>query len=122
MTEEIKPEWWVEPYRDTVHQGCLNCPSIERLASMDMTIAVGFGSACVSKDGLIVYGEFMEDCRAGEEDRDPQYWTVQDAENAALKDPDHDWRIVKYAPLRDAMWQRHGPGEWALIKSGKGFA
>ena len=109
---------WVkmEPYEGKIYQGCLNCPPVQRLAPMDMVIAVGFGSATLTKDGQVVYSEPQRSC---EED---EFWTVAMAEAEALKDPDHDWRITMFAPLRDREYQRHGPGQWVLIASGMGFA
>lgn len=82
---------------------------------MDMLIAVGFGMAVVTKDGLPVYQEHrnMEEA---------DFWTTQEAENAALADPDHDWQIILEAPLRGRTYQRHAPGQWVLIDSNPGFA
>ncbi len=42
--------------------------------------------------------------------------------DAAVADPDHDWRIFKFAPLYDAVYQRHAAGQWVLIERGEGFA
>lgn len=105
----------VEPYTGTVAQGCLNCLPVEKVAPMEMLIAVGFGSACVTCDDEIVYGE-MEFEREGKE-----LWTTQDAENEALKNPEHDWRIEKFGPLHGEVYQRHEPGKWVLIDSNIGF-
>jgi hypothetical protein len=79
-------------------------------------IAVGFGSASVTRDGVEVWSEPVGDY--SEDD----IWTGADAEKAAAADPDHDWRISKYASLYDAVYQRHGPGQWVLIERGDGFA
>ena len=32
-------------YQGEIHQGCPHCEPVEQIASMDMVIAVGFGSA-----------------------------------------------------------------------------
>lgn len=82
---------------------------------MDGWIAVGFGYAAVTRDGKEVYSEPND----GDEDK---MWTGADAEKVAAADPDHDWRISKYAPLYDAVYQRHGEGQWVLIERGDGFA
>ena len=103
-----------KPYKGVIHQGCLNCPPVERLASMDMIIAVGFGSAYVMKDDKCVYSE--------DEVKDSDYPTLRRVENKARKDPDHDWRVVLEAPLRSREYQRQGKNEWVLIRSGQGFA
>lgn len=100
---------------EELHIGCACCSTAARVAPMDMIIAVGFGSACVTKNGELVYHE------QGVEN-DDDYWTVQDAENAALKEPDCDWRIEKFAPLHGETFQRHGNGLWVCIESNKGFA
>ena len=82
---------------------------------MDGWIAVGFGSAGVTKDGKEVYSEPLD----GDE---TNIWTGAEAEQVAASDPDHDWRIHKYAPLYEAVYQRHGDGQWVLIQQGEGFA
>lgn len=85
---------------------------------MDMLIAVGFGSAYVTRDGETVYNEMdYRDSVDGSE-----FWTVQTAENVAAQDPNHDWRIVKYGPLHGETFQRQGKGKWYCIESNKGFA
>lgn len=82
---------------------------------MDEIIAVGFGDAHVEKDGEIIYSEPTEyDGHS--------FWTVQDAENEAMKDPDHDWRIALYAPLRGRTFQRQGKSKWVLVEEDMGFA
>lgn len=94
--------------------GCLNCGPQPTTLSMDAWIAVGFGSAGVTKDGKEVWSE--------KADPDDDGWTCQDAEDEALKDPDHDWRIFFYGPLSEAEYQRHAAGQWVLISKGLGFA
>lgn len=102
--------------KNGLHVGCLNCSTAALIAPMNMIIAVGFGSAYVTKDDECVYDEqqAMQD--------EAEEWTVQDAENAALADPDHDWRIVKHGPMHGGTFQRHGPGEWVCVESNEGFA
>ncbi len=95
-----------------IHIGCLCCSTACQVAHMDMVIAVGFGMANVTRDGVPVY----------EEPREGPYWTVQDAENAALGDPDHDWQIMKEGALHGETFQRHGPGRWVCVESNEGFA
>jgi hypothetical protein len=113
---------------------------------MDMLIAVGFGIALVTKDGEVVYDE--RNCKGqyqcpicdgtgysvGIEEFDNElcylchgaqlsdFWTTQDAENAALKDPDHDWRIIKHGPLYGVTYQRQDVGLWVLVDKNIGFA
>ena len=102
--------------QDKIHIGCLNCSTAAMEAPMQMLICVGFGSAMVTRDGELVHdGE-----RAFQDGEEP--WTVQDAEDAAAQDPDHDWQIVKYGPMHGETFQRHGPSKWICIESNPGFA
>lgn len=101
------------PYEGAIHQGCLNCPPVERVAPMNMLIAVGFGYAAVTRGSKVVFREKPND-------DDLHY--LEEFEAMAAKDPDHDWRVVLNAPLRSRTYQRHGPGKWVLIESGEGFA
>jgi len=84
---------------------------------LDAIIAVGFGYAAVTKNDEDVYDE-NRDCK---DDRD-NAWTCQMAEDAALKDPDNDWRIHLVAPLSERHYQRQGESNWVLYEKGIGFA
>lgn len=108
--------WTKEPPIKAKMRGCALAPMFE-IAPMDEIIAVGFGDAHVEKDGEIVYKEPLWEFQDTED-----VWTFQDAEDEALKDPDHDWRVVLYAPLRGRVFQRHEPGKWVLIEENMGFA
>jgi hypothetical protein len=107
--------WTKQPAIEGRHQGCLSAGVAENLFPMDAVIAVGFGSATVTRDGDQVYD--------GDEEleRDNEI-TGQMAEDAAAADPDHDWRISLIGPLSERVYQRHGPGQWVLIAQGEGFA
>lgn len=91
-------------------------PALEprKIASMEMVICVGFGSAYVSRDGETVWQEQQE----AEWD---DLWTVEKAESVASLDPDHDWRIHRIGPLSEFHWQRQG-NEWVMYHKGEGFA
>ena len=102
-----------KPIHGTI-MGCAHNP-IYDVAPMDMPIAVGFGRAEVTKDSTVVYKEPPEYDESG-------WWTVKNAESAAQKDPDHDWRIMLYAPLYGKCYQRQGEGLWVLIAENEGFA
>lgn len=96
---------------------CLTCGCGARSdLPMDRTIAVGFGSAGYSKDGVPLWDE----SEAGD-DWDKMH-TVQTVEDLAKADPDHDWRISFFAPLYEAEYQRQGEGVWVLVRKGEGFA
>lgn len=85
------------------------------VADMNMTIAVGFGSAKVTKDNKTIYDE-------NDFDDWDDMWTVQDAENEALKNPDYDWRIIIHAPMHGQIYQRQGVGLWVMVDKNIGFA
>jgi hypothetical protein len=96
------------------HIVCLTCGcGPKNDLSMGREIAVGLGQASYSRDGETLWRE------QGDEETFP---TVQDVENFALGDPDHDWRITFYAPLYEAEYQRQGEGQWILVRKGEGFA
>lgn len=94
--------------------GCLHCGYQHEILPMDAVIAVGFGSAELEKDGDIVWmesGQEFEDCM-----------TVEQAEEMAAADPNHDWRIHLIAPLSERHYQRQGERHWVLYEKGNGFA
>jgi hypothetical protein len=93
---------------------CLNCGYQYDVLPMDTIIAVGFGYATVTKNNEEIYNEINVE--------DENYWTVQDAEDEATKDPDNDWRIHLVAPLSERHYQRQGEKHWVLYKKGMGFA
>lgn len=99
------------------HGGCLCCGYQHEHIPMDKLIAVGFGWATVTKNGEEVYNERDVEAKGSED-----FWTVQDAENEALKEPDNDWRIHLVAPLSERHYQRQGDGLWVLYEKGMGFA
>jgi hypothetical protein len=93
--------------------GCAHCGFQHSILPLNAIIAVGFGSAWLSKDAEIVY----------EEPRDPlKIITVAQAETLAATDPKHDWRIHLVAPLSERHYQRQGEKHWVLYEKGQGFA
>lgn len=70
---------------------------------MDYLIAVGFGSACLTKND-----EFI--------------MSVMDAEQMAIMDPEAGWRIHLIGPLSGTHFQRQGLKLWVLYEQGQGFA
>ena len=93
--------------------GCLYCGAMHKALNMNAVLAVGFGTCTVSKNSSIVYSEPQDS---------EEFWEARDAEELAVKDPDQDWRIHFYAPLYEAVYQRHGENHWVLIEKGQGFA
>lgn len=98
-----------------LHQGCASCSTAALIAPMNMIIAVGFGSAIVTKNNKLIYDEN----NLGD---DGSYWTVQDAEKLAIESPDADWRIQKNGPLHGETFQRQGVNNWVCVESNQGFA
>lgn len=95
---------------------CLTCGTLVQELSMDEEISVGFGFANVTKDGEIIYDEAEAELSGG------KIWTVQDAENEAAKDQNHDWRINLIGGMRGRVFQRHDVGKWVLVKENYGIA
>lgn len=108
-----------EPIIEGSKNQCKCCPPIPTQACMNKVIAVGFGAAYVSRDGLLVLdGEKRySDSEDGED-----LLTFADAEEVASKDPDHDWRVVFYGPLHGETYQRQGEKAWLCIERNDGFA
>jgi hypothetical protein len=93
-------------------------PNNPRYANMSMVIAVGFGSAYVFRDGKAIFdGESPAQYGYSETDH-----TLAEFEAMAQLDPDHDWRVELYAPLKELEYQRQADGRWLLIRTGMGFA
>lgn len=92
--------------------GCLSCGPMKTQLCRDNLIAVGFGSAHLSRDGEIV----LDENDSGE------FHTVGEAEDLAAADPDHDWRIVLNGPMRGSTYQRQGEMAWLLVAKNQGFA
>lgn len=94
---------------------CLTCGSGSHdIMDMNDLLGVGFGDVTVTKDGELIYSEIGREMN--------ELWNGEDAENEALKDPDHDWRVHFYAPLYEAHYQRQGDKHWVLVEKGEGFA
>lgn len=99
--------------------GCLHCGYQHDVLPMDAIIAVGFGSATLTKGKELIYDESGH----GKEHEDAEGWmTAAKAEELAAADPDHDWRIGLVAPLSERHYQRQGDAHWVLYEKGEGFA
>ena len=95
------------------HGGCLHCGYQHDILPLNTIIAVGFGDATVTKDGVVVYSEnYCEN----------NYITAKEAEEMALKEPESDWRIHLIAPLSERHYQRQAVDTWVLYEKGIGFA
>lgn len=116
-----EPTWKREPIKGSTTCATCGCGSHDTF-DMESVIAVGFGSAGVTRDGHGVWDEGEAEHEARETGKEAMLWQGKDAEEAAAKDPDHDWRIYMFAPLYEAEYQRHSAGHWVLISKGLGFA
>jgi len=141
--------WTKEPaWAGPVHIGCLNCspvPANTPACRLDRTLAVGFGSVQVRKDGTCVYDEqewiytqyqqhgLKDPSLMTDEELDAameisgatdleDYPTLATYEAEAVLDPDHDWRVLFYGAMHEEEYQRQDVGSWVLIRSGMGFA
>lgn len=93
---------------------------IGKPAHLDMVIAIGFGSAVVTRNGrTVIDGErpsMRKHC-------DAEGWVrVRHAEKVARRHPRSVWRIEINGPLWSAVWERKRPGKWLCIEAGEGFA
>lgn len=108
MAWEMIPAW-----TGKIQQGCLNCEPVKQIADLEMIIAIGFGSAMVTKDDQVIW---MENYKT------EKFYPLKVFERIASRDPDHDWRVILEGPLRGRTYQRHNDKEWVLIDSNQGFA
>lgn len=112
---EQAQSWTKLPAIEGKFGGCLNCGVRPSFFPADGEIGVGFGYAALQKNSAVVWSE-DEVWESG------KYMTGAEAEALAAQDPDHDWRIVLEGPLSGRTYQRHAPGEWALVEQNPGFA
>lgn len=107
---------------------CNCCPPIPTQAPLDKIMAVGFGCAQATCDGVLVADG--EGCgskgpyfiRDGKPEHIEDYITFGDIEEMAKLDPDHDWQITMHGPLHGETYQRQGDGVWLCIERNEGFA
>lgn len=94
---------------------CPHCPPIPTQARMDKLICVGFGCAQLHCDGkMIADGEQWAEGDG--------FLRFSDAEEMAIADPCHDWRVILHGPLHGETYQRQGDGIWVCIERNEGFA
>ena len=112
-------DWEKLPGLPAAPNPCTCCAPIAATLPLDAIVAVGFGSAVVTRDGdMVLDGE-----RAMQyAETDEEIVTVGQAEALAAADPQHDWRIELFGPLHGETYQRQGPASWVLVERNKGFA
>lgn len=102
-----------------VRTGCLCCPPKAEAAPLDWDPDPGFGIVYLKRDGQTVL-DYMR--HYDETDGDATCLTVQDFEDRAAGDSDHDWRFEIHGPLGGVVYQRQGEGEWVAVEKLEGFA
>ena len=96
--------------------GVICCPPpVPAEFPRDGVVAVGFGSACLCRNGVEVIN--------GEE----RMWgenglTGEECERIASADPDAKWEIVLWGPLSGSTFERQPDGRWIKTAENEGFA
>lgn len=119
LPEISTPETSLQPPIGPVRTGCLCCPPKPEAAPLDWDPDPGFGAVYFMCDGKRVSTYMLHD---DEESGCSASMTVQDFEDRAAGDPDHDWRFEIHGPLGGVVYQRHGEAMWYAIKRLDGFA
>lgn len=123
MNEDQKPTGFTILPAVGGRTACLTCGcGAHDTLNPHALLGVGFGTCNVTKDGMEIWSEQMADREAAQSGKNAMLWQCSDAEDEALKDPNHDWRIHFFAALYEAEYQRQGAGHWVLVSKGLGFA
>lgn len=104
--------WLLPPLEHAPQSGCFSCPPKPLKVPLRYNPHPGFGLVTLERDGQTVESQIHYE----------KSTTFIRFENVAMKDPDHDWRVISNGPLSDVTWQRHGPKAWLAVKRGRGFA
>jgi hypothetical protein len=110
------PDGMVPAWPGSLMGGCLCCGPRPEVLALDSNPHPGFGGLTLYRDGEFVQAPDIS------RDEEVEAYCVQDHEDIAAGDPDHDWRIRIDAPMWDGVFQRHSEGRWVLIEKGIGFA
>lgn len=110
--ESTEPSGWRKLPAIESFTCCNVCGPKPQAIPLDAQPHPGFGEACLMRDGV----------GGGPDHLAREDFTVQDCEDVAAADPDHDWRLVIRAPLYEAVYQRQGDSLWVLVERGDGFA
>ena len=86
----------------------------ESTLAPDALVAVGFGYAALTRDGVPV---FEADC--GDLER---AISVRDAEAIAAAAPEHDWCIHLVAQRDERHYRRVADGRWTIYRRGYGLS
>lgn len=108
-----------EPSIGAVRTGCLCRPPKAEVAPLDWDPDPGFGVVYLKRDGEQVLGYMRH---YDEVDGDATCLTVQDFEERAAGDPDHDWRFEIHGLLGGVVYQRHHEQKWVAVERLGGFA
>lgn len=110
---------WRTPITDETRKShsCLHCEAagvIKIHFPDDGVIAVGFGSAFLTKNGKLIYEEPQRD--------DEEYMTGAQALALAKQEPTADWIIGLEGPLSGRTYQFQGDAGFVLVDQNEGFA
>jgi hypothetical protein len=98
------------PYSDRpIVLGCGSCPPVADALPLTYPLDPGFGFVEVTRDGVAVFTDYETDK------------TLAMCEQLARETPG-DWRLTIATPMRERVYQRHGPDRWVLVAIGMGFA
>lgn len=125
----MKP-FWKQPItaEDRKPHACLNCElngAKPLTFGADNIIAVGFGSATLTKDGQLVYEEprlDYDDDGVPKEGPEPDYMTGATALALAKSEPERDWIIDLQGPMSGRTYQFQGDAGFVMIDQNEGFA
>ena len=92
---------------------CLCCDGTQSHLDLDTVLYNGFGGYYVTKNGETFYSGHDLDWE--------EYKKLSDIEAEAKLDPDQDWQVILFSPLRGATYQRQGE-KWVLVEENEGFA
>lgn len=116
MSESLLPPWRLEPL-EYAPQACLCCPPRPITVPMNVDPHPGFGGCTLTRDGELHTDYFLTIHSTQADER-----VMQDFEDIAAGDPDHDWRLTINGPMYGCVYQRHGDAEWVMVEKLEGFA
>lgn len=116
---EAQARWTKLSPLGAVSTGCLNCAPKAAVAPLDWDPDPGFGIVYLKRDGETVINYMRHH---DEEDGDASCLVVQDFEDRAAGDSDHDWRFEVHGPMGGVVYQRHADSEWVAVERLEGFA
>lgn len=106
---------WIKPPIKGLTNTCPHCASPADILPLDTKIYNGFGGWSILKNGSLFFIENKD--KDWDDFKDLAY-----IETLIGNDEENEYTAKYYAPLRDALYQRHTKDYWVLIEQGLGFA